>query len=274
MKSPAPKYILGNSGKTWIDVSFRLKISKRIILFLDYDGTLVPIMEKPSLAILSKSMQKLLVDLNRTKNISVFIVSGRAYSSIKKVLNVKNITIASNHGFQITGKNTEWFHPDIMQFLPSLKKTSLMLEEVLSSIPSAKVENKQFTITVHYRNVEKRLIPFVKKTVKEVIVDYKDLHITLGKMVIEVRPNIKWDKGDAVLKILKSIRAGNVTKTIIYIGDDKTDEDAFKALKQKAITIVVGRKQNSKAKFYLRNTDEVERILESICSLKNERSRR
>jgi trehalose-phosphatase len=273
MRIVAPKYIYGNNNESWNDISDRLKLSKRIILFLDYDGTLVPIMEKPSLAILPPSMKKLLLNLNKAKDINVFIVTGRAYSSIKKVFNVKNISIASNHGFQITGKNKNWFHPEIKRFLPSLKKTKLLLLKKLSSIPLAYVEDKKITITVHYRNVEKRLIPLVKNTVEHVVVNYKeDLYTTLGKMIIEVRPKIKWNKGDAVLKIMKSLRVRNTTKTVIYIGDDKTDEDAFKALQQYATTIVVGRNHISKASFYLRDTDEVRKLLESIYSLKNERS--
>ncbi|OGU63411.1 MAG: trehalose-phosphatase [Stygiobacter sp. RIFOXYC12_FULL_38_8] len=268
MKNAAPKYIFKNNDNTWANIFDGIKTARQIILFLDYDGTLVPIMEKPSLAVMSYQMEEILRDLNRKGNISIFLVTGRAHSDIKKIFRVKDVTIISNHGFQITGKNINWSHPDIKHFLPSLRKTKLLLMKKLNFFPSTFLEDKRITMTVHFRNAEKKHIPLLKKTVRNIVVNYKeDLHTTSGKKVVEVRPNIRWNKGEAVLKIMKRLRIRNEATKILYVGDDKTDEDAFKALKHKAVTIVVGRKQNSHANYYVRNTDEVQKVLQSIHSI-------
>jgi trehalose-phosphatase len=268
MNTTVQKYLFGNNVRLLDKIFDELKSERRIILFLDYDGTLAPIRENPRLAILTKHMHKLMCDLNAHDNISIYIVTGRSHSGIKNVFKIKDITLISNHGFQINEQNKNWFHPEINHFIPLLKKIRLLLINELNSLPSVFVEDKKLTLTVHYRNVENKIIPLVKKKVRDVIAGYSDeLHNTFGKKVVEIRPNVKWNKGEAVLMILKNLRLRKETTSILYIGDDKTDEDAFKALKNKAITIVVGRKQKSHADYYVRNIDEVQNVLERIRSL-------
>lgn len=272
MKRITPKHIFEKNTQRWQNILRRLKSSSRIILFLDYDGTLVPFMENPSSAVLSEHMEMLLSDVNNSKIGCVFIVTGRAYSSINKIFRIKGITIVSNHGFQINSDKDLWVHPDLKRFIPSLSKIKVQLTNKLKQFPSTFVENKKFTLTVHFRYEEIKLIPLVKKIVLEIMKDYQsDFHTTSGKKILEVRPNIKWDKGEAVLKILSGLRIKKYETSIVYIGDDLTDEDAFEALKNNAITIVVGREHNSKADYFLRNISEVHKLISSIHALVQER---
>jgi trehalose-phosphatase len=244
-----------------------------IILFLDYDGTLVPIKQSPALAVLSPEKKDLLKLLVKKKKIKVALVSGRSHQDLKSLIKIPGITLVSNHGFRISTGNLNWVHPELKAFLPSLRKISRLLKEELNLFTGTIVEDKTYTSTVHFRNVEKQFIPALKKVIRESVKKYPvKFSLTKGKKIIEVRPAIEWNKGKAVLKLLSIFRNQSKKYGIIYIGDDKTDEDAFGILNDKAITIRVGRSNNSLAKYFLRNSKEVQLFLNKIESLNSIRS--
>lgn len=260
-----PKYLFESKGNTGGRLIEKITSQRKIILFLDYDGTLVPIKKKPSLAILSTSMHELLNKLAIHSNISVIIVTGRSFSDIKKLMGIKKITYISNHGFQISGDKIKWIHPDIKCNISILKKIFLLLNNALRSFPETLVEDKKLTLSVHFRNERNNHIPLVKKIVVATIQPFQEnINKTTGKKVIEIRPNISWNKGKAVLKILALLQHRKNKNCIICIGDDKTDEDAFRALRNKAITVHVGSNLKTQAHYYLRNTKQVKTFLEMI----------
>ena len=260
-----PKYLFESTDYTEERLIEKIISQKKIILFLDYDGTLVPIKSKPSFAVLSASMHELLNKLAINSNISVIIVTGRSFSDIKKLMGIKKITYISNHGFQISGDKIKWIHPDAKCNISILKKIFLSLNNALKSFPETFVEDKILTLSVHFRNEKNNFIPFVKKIVAKSIQPFQENIIkTTGKKVIEIRPNINWNKGKAILKILALLQHRRNKNSIIYIGDDKTDEDAFRALRNKAITVHVGSNRNTKAHYYLHNTNQVKTFLEMI----------
>lgn len=260
-----PKYLFKQDERIWTQLYKTIKPHHRIILFLDYDGTLVPIKKTPSLAILPNTIREQLQRLAEQHNLSLVLITGRSHSDIKNLVRIKNITIVSNHGYQISTGKKKWIHPEVKRFLPLLKKISQSLMESLKPFPETLVEDKELTLTVHFRNEEKRLVPLVKKNISRIVQEhFTKLKTTTGKKIIEVRPNIAWDKGKAVLKVLTMFRFQKNKRTIIYIGDDKTDEDAFKVIRHKAITIRVGRNKSTHAEYYLRNPHEVEEFLDKI----------
>lgn len=269
----SPQYV----QKHWEHISKQIihtiKSHHRIFLFLDYDGTLVSIKKTPALAVLSLSMTKLLKRLSSIKYTSLIIVTGRSYSDIKKLVRLKNVIIASNHGFQISSGKNKWIHPDVKQFLPLLKKILQSLKEALKKFPLTLIENKNITLTIHFRNVQNQSIPAIKKIISSTVQEYySKFRTTTGKKIIEIRPNVVWDKGRAVLKVLTMLRSKKNKDTIVYIGDDKTDEDAFKVLQGVAITIRVGRSSNTHAEYYVRNPLEVQEFLEKVELVYRKRS--
>ncbi|MHB8904681.1 MAG: trehalose-phosphatase [Melioribacteraceae bacterium] len=264
----SPKSLFDNNGKIPSALLDILESHKGIILFLDYDGTLVPIKQTPSLAVLPKSMNELLNRLANKRKIKTVLISGRSHSDLKSLIHIQNIMIVSNHGFRISAKKTNWVHHKLNKYLPSLKKIARSIKKELNNFAGALVEDKELTLTVHFRKVENHSVPSLKKIIFGLVHKHPDKFITtLGKKVIEVRPNIDWHKGKAVLKILTMFRNHNKKYSVIYIGDDKTDEDAFEVLHD-AITIRVGHKNNSLAKYYLNNIREVQLFLNKIESLK------
>jgi trehalose 6-phosphate phosphatase len=267
MRYKSPKYLFDKG----IKISSILKTAKNgIILFLDYDGTLVPIKRIPSLAVLPQDMFDLLDRLCRKSKIRLVIVTGREHSDIKNLLPVRNIMIVSNHGFRISDKSIKWIHPELKIILPSLKKIYGLLNIILKDISGILIENKKLTLSVHFRNVANSLVPGIRKIINEIVQKFPDkLILTKGKKVIEVRPNIDWNKGKAVLKVLDLIQNNINKKSIIYIGDDKTDEDAFGILKKCAVTIRVGSSKYSLANYYVKDTAEVQIFLNKIDMINN-----
>lgn len=235
----------------------------RYLLFLDYDGTLTPIVKKPGLAILSSSRRKALKQAAKSRSIKIAVVSGRKLSDLKQKVNIKGIYYAGNHGFEIEGPKVKVIHPKAKKIVPTLKKIRSKLKSALKGTKGIMVEDKVLTLSLHYRLARKKDLRKIDRIFHSVTAPYKNIRITHGKKVYEVRPKVAWDKGRAVLWLIKKL--AQKTKAVpIYIGDDVTDEDAFKALKQKGITLRVGRSKTSCAQRFLKNVNEVYKFIESL----------
>lgn len=252
----------------------RDKIKDRYIyLFFDYDGTLTPIVETPEKAIIFQETQELLKKLSKNPKCKIAIISGRALKDIKGLIGLKGIIYAGNHGLEIEGPKIKFE----AQVSPRLKSIIRHINDDLvtkvSGIKGAFVEDKGLTISVHYRLVDKEDVPLLQNIITEIINPYivrGKIKINPGKKVYEIKPPLNWDKGKVVLWILarQQFAQGDEKVFPIYIGDDITDEDAFKALKDRGLTILVGEPGASKAHYYLKNTEEVIRFLRQILDLK------
>lgn len=257
----------------WERIEKTLK-GKFIYLFLDYDGTLAPIADIPSDAVMPDRIKKLLHKLSEIPSYRIAIVSGRKLSDLEKRIKLKNIVYVGNHGLEIKGPKIKFKSPIPVRYRRSLKEIKAKLIKQLSRIGGAFVEDKGFSLGVHYRLVVKKNIPAVKKIFYATTLNYELKNIIIvkiGKMALEIRPPIPWDKGRVVLWLLGrrlfAMRNKKIKVLPIYIGDDTTDEDAFEELKDKGLTIFVGKPKKTKARFYLKDTEEVARFLEVI--LKN-----
>ncbi len=233
--------------------------SNGVFLFFDYDGTLTPIVDTPQAAVLDERIRAM---LNRLKsNYPVAIISGRALADIMGRVNIKDIVYAGNHGAEIwDGRTiiTKGFEPSDAGLLNEFKEK---ISTALMGIGGVMIEDKTMTISIHFRNVKQQDRENMTERFHAVADSYKDrLKITEGNKVFEVRPLNAWNKGDAVVWILKNFGAG---KMPIYIGDDTTDDDAFKVINQTGTSISIGK--NSNASCYLESQSDVETFLEWIA---------
>jgi len=246
---------------------------KYILLFLDYDGTLAPIVGVPQEADAGEEMKQLLKGLSQTPHCQVAIVTGRALSDIKARVGLENIIYVANHGFEISGASVQLENTTFPTCRIIFDHIIAELQKHSSALPGLLIEDKGVTLSIHYRLVEKEKQAGVEKEILKVTHPYqklKEISLRKGKKVCEIRPPTDWDKGKAVQWLLKEHRVAlhNKTAIALYIGDDETDEDAFTALHDQAITIRVGRLRGSKAQYYLDNVDQVRELLAIIFSLK------
>lgn len=238
----------------------KIKSTPKNFLFLDYDGTLVPIAPKPNQALLAQDKRDLLALL--CQQFTVAIMTGRSLEEIKKIISIPEIILAGNHGFEIFSPWGSWVHPEARGFQKVISGLATSLEEALKPFLGAWVENKGLTLSVHYRLVKERGEEKIKSIFYHTIEGHKEkVRVTLGKKVLEIRPNVPWDKGKAVERLSKLYEVPQGHR--IYMGDDETDEDAFRALKED-ITILVGQKDTTAAKYWVKDTTEVWLFLKNL----------
>lgn len=248
----------------------KIKRSSHVYLFLDYDGTLTPIVSKPELANFPAKTKLLLEELLKKKNIFITVVSGRPIKQLKKKIRIKGLALAGNHGLEFTSKNFDFAHPEINKSKKLIKAIANELKKACRPIMGAFLEDKGLTLSVHFRLVKEKDMPRLFGGIYGAIMPHlnkKRIKVTFGKKVIEIRPPIKWGKASLIAFLLKQKNAKQITP--VYIGDDKTDEQAFQILRKRkrGITIFVGEGHvNSNAEYFVKDTKAVVRFLRLLNS--------
>lgn len=237
---------------------------KQLAVFLDFDGTLTPIVARPDLARLSKSIHATLERLSHLCTIAV--ISGRDLADVQQRVGIATLFYAGSHGFDITGPGkTHVQFEQGTEYLSLLDQAEAELREKLAAIEGCLVERKRFSIAVHYRQVEPASVPKVKETVADTLRLHTPLRLSKGKKVYELQPNIDWDKGKALRWLLKALDLNRPEVIPMYIGDDLTDEDAFAAIHDDGIGILVAETaKQTEARYLLANPEEVQRFLEAL----------
>ncbi|XP_065008869.1 probable trehalose-phosphate phosphatase 6 isoform X1 [Musa acuminata AAA Group] len=252
---------------------------KQIVMFMDYDGTLSPIVDDPDSAFMSDAMREAVRDVARY--FPTAIVSGRCLDKVINFVRLADLYYAGSHGMDIKGPTKPRHdkarvgappppfphqpHPQTesiscrlfrlhaypllslcvvqakpvlfqpaSEFLPMIDAVHKALLERTKSTPGARVENNKFCVSVHFRCVDEKSWSSLFEQVRCVLKEYPKLRLTQGRKVLEIRPTIKWDKGKALEFLLESLGFANCTNVMpVYIGDDRTDEDAFKVLRDR-----------------------------------------
>ncbi len=234
---------------------------KRLAVFLDYDGTLTPIVETPDRAVMHEDMREAVIELSRQCPLG--IISGRDLRDVRDKVKIDSIVYAGSHGFDIAGPEGLQAENTVgEEFLPVLDKAEKELSQNLRSLPGLLVERKKFAIAIHYRLVDPGRVEGIEKAVDEVAARHPELRKAFGKKVFELQPQIDWHKGKALLALLGTLKLDGGEVLPFYIGDDVTDEDAFRALQGRGIGIVVrDQPYETAAAYSLRNPDEVREFL-------------
>jgi len=245
----------------WENIQVEIKEAQNLFLFLDYDGTLTPIVSRPELALCPSEVKKLLEKLRDLPKVYLAIISGRSLRDLRAKVKVSGIVYVGNHGLEI--ENSDGSN---MKMLPSvrrreLKRITRKLQNSLKEIPGILFEEKGPILSVHYRNVPQKFFARISQALKEELQQWRNRwEMASGKMVWEIRPNIDFNKGEAVREILNTFPSQGLLP--IYLGDDQTDEDAFRVLKGQGISVFVGPGCiPSEADFFLLNSDEVQEFL-------------
>jgi trehalose 6-phosphate phosphatase len=238
-----------------------------IAIFLDYDGTLTPIVNRPEDAVLSDSMRCIVRWL--AQKCMVAVISGRGLEDVRERVGIDDIFYAGSHGFEIAGPGG-WHEEceDAKAFLPVLEQAEKELRNALNGISGVQIERKRYSIAVHYRRVAERECPKVQERTQ--IVRQKHLQslcVSSGKCVYDFQAKIDWHKGKALDWVLASASLKPEDVFSVYIGDDITDEDAFRAIKNRGVGIIVREgKRQTEACYALNSPEEVGRFLDEFAS--------
>jgi len=252
----------GLSQQEWILSRFS---HHKSIIFLDYDGTLTPIISRPELAIMGESMRKALIKLS--VKFPVAIISGRELSDVMNLVQIPHIYYAGNHGFEFKYPDgRETLLENVKKYLPLADQIQAFLQPLRLSYPGIIIERKKFSLAVHYRLIkDENLIQSLKTSLSGIATRFPLFKLTSGKKVFELRPSIDWHKGKAVQVITNEIYGNSPDSYPLYIGDDLTDEDAFRAIKGWGTGILVGNEvQSTFGDFSLKDTDEVRVFIEQL----------
>jgi trehalose 6-phosphate phosphatase len=236
------------------------------VIFLDFDGTLSEIVKHPEDASLAPGMKGILERC--ASRYTIAIISGRDMYDLKSRVNIRDIIYAGSHGFRISGPGgLAMEHEDSEKILPDLDRIGKKLNAKLAGWPNGvKIERKRYAIAIHYRNAGKQSRGEIKKGVDEILKEHTGFKAGSGKMIIEIRPDIDWHKGKALEWILNKLYPGNNDRLLpVYIGDDVTDEDAFKTILPEGRGLIVGsHDQLTAATYRLNDIEEVKKMLQKL----------
>ncbi len=276
-----------------------------IVFCVDFDGTLVKICKSPYDVVVRDELRDFLTDMNNTDGVYLCIVTGRELSDIENRIGIKNnIIYSGNHGFEI---KSYYKHFKLDFLTENADKYIPLLADVLDKVKNIRLdnfilENKKFSISVHYRLLDNDSAKYLKKNVKDILngnPEFKKyLHIARGKKIIEIRPKIDWNKGSACKYITKellktdalishrvsnhdtAVDSSKVNVLKISLGDDVTDETMFYddysftegniAADVYTINCVIGKKKSA-ANFYIENYNYTPIFIKEILAILNER---
>lgn len=249
-----------------------------LVLFLDIDGTLAPIAPRPEYAIVPGVTQALLTQLAAVKNVHVVVVTGRSAADGRRLACADDTAwVIGNHGIEVArpGQAPE-ARADVARFAPQIDEANTRLV-ALAAEPDRQgviVENKRWTLSVHYRLAHPRIVPDLIAHVTAIANDL-GLRVTRGKEVLELRPPLAIDKGVASVELAEQLGANHAGASLFAAGDDRTDEDMFRALREhqpRTVTVRVGAdlpEVETGAEFSVADTDAMRELLASILALRS-----
>lgn len=240
---------------------------RRPTLFLDYDGTLTSIVDRPELALLDDDMRVTLERLARAH--PVYVISGRDLDDVRSRVGVAGVEYIGSHGFHMMDALPQIDIHALEDAAAELEAAADELEQWLDYIDGVLIERKRFSFALHYRLVDRDDLNQINSAASDVLERYAALTSKKGKKVIEFIPDIPWDKGCCVQAVLARLReTGDGAEFYpVYIGDDLTDEDAFRVISPESglSVLVAAQERGSAAEFRLRDPEAVGAFLAGLA---------
>ena len=247
------------------ELKARIDRARRLLLFLDFDGTLAPIVQEPKLAVLPAETRVVLDELASRETITVAIVSGRSLVDIKGRVAMPALIYAGNHGLEIEGPGLSFEHAQAAVLRGAVREITERIAAHAASLEGIEIESKGMTSSIHYRRAPRSAQIHLEALLRDIVApNDPNIEVREGKMVHEVRPRVDWDKGKAAVWIRKQLDQSEALP--IVLGDDMTDENAFVAFDD-AITICVDPRQETAAEYWVQGPDDVKDFLAWISRI-------
>ena len=225
----------------WPRVSQKLRQAGQVLLLSDFDGTLTPIVDRPDLAVLAPGTRALLAGLSRDERFILGIISGRSLDDVRARVGVSGLVYAGNHGLEIQGPGLDFTHPAAEELRETQGRVYARLREELVDAPGVILEDKGLTLSLHYRLTPRDYVDNVEEIFAATVAPFLtegQVEVARGKMVLELRPRVPWNKGAAITKIAETYGESAV---IVFFGDDVSDEDGFAVVQEgEGIAVMVG----------------------------------
>jgi trehalose 6-phosphate phosphatase len=213
----------------------------RMLLGLDFDGTLAPIVPRPEDAALPAATRPVLARLAARPDTDVALISGRGLRDLADRVALPGVYYAGNHGLEIEGPGVSRVHEEAAAARTRLAALADRIRTAVGAVPGAIVEDKGLTLSVHYRMVSDEVAQQRVRAVAHACgAEEPLLLVSDGRKVVEIRPAVDWHKGRA-LRFLRNVILGAAAGApVLFVGDDRTDEDAFRELGDGGWGIIVG----------------------------------
>lgn len=239
-------------------------MDRRPALILDFDGTLSPIVEEPDAAAPLAGVIPLLERLAREGPVA--LISGRSLDDLRKRVAIEGLALGGSHGFELCTRGGERLHP-YPESAAQLVEPARALERLARTVPGAEVENKRFALALHLRAVVDPVDLRRAEAAARALAAAYGLRTTRGRGVFELHPSIDWHKGRAVEWFLERWADDGFRGPVVGIGDDQTDEDIFRALRNRGIPVVVRPvpPRPTAARWRVDNPVEVRRLLREMA---------
>lgn len=251
-------------------VALRLGGSPLSVL-LDIDGTLAPIAPRPEQAKVPPDTCKALETLIAIPDAHVTVVTGRSVADGRRMVPLPGLGVIGNHGFEVLGEHGEVVsEPAAHSYLDRIATAARRLATLPAEIPGVVLEDKRWTLSVHYRLAARPAVPRITDTIRAIATEL-GLTVTRGKEVLELRPPLEVNKGTAAVLWVRRL-APTPSASVLYIGDDRTDEDAFRELRSaypRAVTVRVGDPEHGEttaAEFRVETPAEVRDFLVALAA--------
>ncbi len=218
----------------------RLRDADGMLAMFDFDGSLAPIEDRPDEVTLPPATRAVIEALRDTPDVEVGIVSGRGLDDLRERVDVDGVAYAGNHGLELFSDGERQTHSVAKEAADDIGRLCSTLESRLANADGVLVEDKDVTASIHYRLVDDDWVPVIREVVRDVVRDVEDVRVTRGKQVIELRPDVEWHKGRAIRWLYNRRVPDEETWVPLYVGDDRTDEDAFDVLPESGLGVKVG----------------------------------
>jgi alpha,alpha-trehalase len=250
-----------------VDAISTLRAGRHLLLLLDFDGTLCEFDPDPDAVHLPDRRRELLLDLANRPGVTLAIVTGRRLEDIKRRTQLGSRTYyAGLHGLQISGPGVTFLHPDVAKASTALRQLAYTLTVDFEGMPGVFVEDKTYSVVAHFREasaVDAARVPEIVERLAALFFADGTLRRMDGAAVIELLPNIDWNKGNAVAWIREMVASTHAEPAVVYIGDDVTDEDGLRAVRSTGLAIAAS-DRISGAHFHIDGPAALEQVLKAI----------